>query len=92
MRRYLLKVYLLEVNNRNTRKRCEIYSKLIIKISGIFIVNFEHISHLCSSASIVNFEHVIAGKQQSFTKYLRQTLVLVFMLNGALREGFKRFS
>ena len=26
---------------------------------GGFIVNFEHISHLCSSISIVNFEHVI---------------------------------
>ena len=46
--------YLLKVNNRNTRERCEIYSKLIIKTleqhqrrrSGIFIVNFEHISHL----------------------------------------------
>ena len=24
-------------------------------------VNFEHISHICSSVSIVNFEHVIAG-------------------------------
>ena len=23
--------------------------------------NFGHISHLCSSVSIVNFEHVIAG-------------------------------
>ena len=23
--------YILEVNNRNTRKRCEIFSKLIIK-------------------------------------------------------------
>ena len=28
---------------------------------GIFIANFEHISHLCSDVSIVNFEHVIAG-------------------------------
>ena len=28
---------------------------------GVFIVNFEHISHLCSGVSIVNFEHVIAG-------------------------------
>ena len=28
---------------------------------GVFIVNFEHISHLCSCLSIVNFEHVIAG-------------------------------
>ena len=29
--------------------------------SGVFIVNFEHISHLSSSLSIVNFEHVIVG-------------------------------
>ena len=50
-------------------QRCEICSKLIIKPperrqwrrSGGFIVNFEHISHLCSSVSIVNFEHVVAG-------------------------------
>ena len=28
---------------------------------GDFIVNFEHVSHLCYSASIVNFEHAIAG-------------------------------
>ena len=44
-------IYLLKVNNRNTRARCEICSKLTIKIperrrSGIFIVNFDHISHL----------------------------------------------
>ena len=47
-------IYLLKVNTRNTRKRCEICSKLTTKIperrhwrrSGIFIVNFEHISHL----------------------------------------------
>ena len=62
-------IYLLKVNNRNTRIRCEICSKLTIKIperrqwdrSGIFIVHFEHISHLVSTVSIVNFEHVIAG-------------------------------
>ena len=47
-------IYLPKVNNRNTRTRCEVCSKLTIKIpeprqwrlSGIFIVNFEHISHL----------------------------------------------
>ena len=47
-------IYLLKVNNRNTKTRSEICSKLTIKIperrhwrrSGIFIVNFEHISHL----------------------------------------------
>ena len=47
-------IYLFKVNNRNTRTRCEICSKLTIKTperrqwrrSGIFIGNFEHISHL----------------------------------------------
>ena len=46
--------YMFKVNNRNTRTRCEICSKLTIKISerrhwrrsGIFVVNFKHISHL----------------------------------------------
>ena len=60
--------YMFKVNNRNTRIRCEVCSKLTIKIperphwrlSGIFIVNFEHISHL-ASVSIVNFEQVNAG-------------------------------
>ena len=45
---------MFKVNNRNSRTRCEICSKLTIKTperrqwcrSGIFIVNFEHISHL----------------------------------------------
>ena len=43
-----------KLNNINTRTRCEICSKLTIKIperhqwrrSGNFIVNFEHILHL----------------------------------------------
>ena len=47
-------IYLLKVNNRNTRTRCEICSKLTINIpercdwprSGVLIVNFEHILHL----------------------------------------------
>ena len=46
-------IYLFKVNNRNTRKRCEIFSKLTIKTpewrrhrSGVLIVNFENISHL----------------------------------------------
>ena len=47
-------IYLLKVNNRNTRTRYEICSKLTINTperrhwrrSGVFIVNFEHISHL----------------------------------------------
>ena len=42
-------IYLLKVDNRNTRIRCEICSKLTIKSPEqcqCFIVNFEHISRL----------------------------------------------
>ena len=47
-------IYMFKVNNRNTRTRYEICSKLTIKTperrhwrrSGVFFVNFEHISHL----------------------------------------------
>ena len=46
--------YAFKVNNRNTRKKCEICLELTIKTperhqwyrSGVLIVNFEHISHL----------------------------------------------
>ena len=63
--RYSVGIYLLKVNNRNNRTRCEICSKLPIKKperrhlrrSGVFIVKFEHISR-CYSVSIVNFEYV----------------------------------
>ena len=52
--RYPAGIYLFKVNNRNIRTRCEICSKLTIKTpgrrhwlrSGVFIVNFDHISHL----------------------------------------------
>ena len=47
-------IHLLKVNNRNGRARCEICSKLTIKTPErlhwrrfcVFIVNFEHISHI----------------------------------------------
>ena len=55
-----------QINNRNSRTRCEICSKLTTikppeqrpwRRSGVFIVNFEHISPF-SSVSVVNFEQV----------------------------------
>ena len=51
-------IYLLNVNNRNTRTKCEICSKLTIKTP-----ERRHRPYFtpCSSVSIVNFEHVIAG-------------------------------
>ena len=50
-------IYLFKINNRDTRKRGEICSKLKITPerhhSGVFIVNFEHIF---SSVSIVELQ------------------------------------
>ena len=49
---YPADIYLLKVNNGNTRTRCEICPKLTVKTPehsgcpGTFIVSFEHISHL----------------------------------------------
>ena len=61
-------IYLFKVNNRDTLIMCKICSKLIIKTperchwrrSGVFIVNFEEISH-CSGVSVVDFEQLNAG-------------------------------
>ena len=46
--------YMFKVKNKNSRIRCKVCSKLIMKIperrhwhgSGVFIINSEHISHL----------------------------------------------
>ena len=45
-------IYLLKVNNRNTRTRCEICSKLTIRIP-----------ERRPSVSIVSFEHADAGRE-----------------------------
>ena len=60
--------YMFKVNNRNTRKRCKIYSRLPIKTperhywrrSGVFIVNCEHTLHLFL-VSLANIEQVNSG-------------------------------
>ena len=60
--RYPGNIYLFKVNNRDTRKKCEICSKLTIKImeqrhwlrSGVFIVDFEHTSHLFLVSLLLN--------------------------------------
>ena len=65
-------IYLFKAINRNTRKSCEIYSKLTIKPpawrhwrSGVFTVNVEHISYLfllCYFEQVnVNWEDVLHG-------------------------------
>ena len=55
---------MFKVNSRNTETRCEICQKLIIKTpesrSVVFIVNFEHGSHLVLVLFFVILDHVIA--------------------------------
>ena len=54
LRLFPVGIYLLKVNNKDTRTMCEICSKLIIKTperrqlhrSGVFTVNIKHILHL----------------------------------------------
>ena len=49
--------------NYSVNNPADIYLLKVRRRFGVFIVNFGHISHLCSRVSIVNFEHVIAGWQ-----------------------------
>ena len=50
--------YMFKVNNRNTRRRCEIYLKL--KVWCLYCFLWTYITP-CYSVSIVSFEHVNAG-------------------------------
>ena len=55
-------IYLLKVNNRNTRTRCEMFkvnnkNGVIISLSLLTL----NIFHTCSGVSIVIFEYISAG-------------------------------
>ena len=72
-------IYLLKVNNRNTRTKCEICSKLTIKTP-----EQRQSFTLCSSVSIVNLEHVIAGWiMNSYTSQNR----IQCLKRGTMREN-----
>ena len=59
-------IYLLQVNNRNAKTRCEICSELIIKTP-------ERRTPY-SNVSIVDFEHVITGWTLTFVEQLSNTI------------------
>ena len=59
-------IYLLKVNNRNIRGRCEICSKSVIKTPERRQAPFTP----CSSVSVVNFEHVIAGLVSFYREHM----------------------
>ena len=58
-------IYLLKVNSGNTRKMCEISSKLTIKIPeqilwcGVFIVDFEQVNVGLVMSLILTFNNII---------------------------------
>ena len=61
-------IYLSKFNHRNTRKMCKIGSKLVVKTlerrrSGVFTVNFEHISHFFLVFLLLTLnKQMLAGK------------------------------
>ena len=64
-------IYLFKVNNRKTRKRCKIFSKLRIKNS-----EFEHILYFfISSVSNVDFEQVNVSWGICFTLFSSASMV-----------------
>ena len=92
-------IYQLKVKNRNTRTRCEICEKLILKTperrywgrSSVFLVNFEHISHLVLMFLLKNLKNLhfkcvlsnlqclISGACIYLTKHFTHELCLMFV-------------
>ena len=64
-------IYLFKVNNRNTRTRCRHWRR-----SGVFIVNFEHISHL-----VLVFLLLTLNKQMpAEVSFVQRTFTWYFLL------------
>ena len=78
-------IYLLKVNYRNTRNTSQWHC------SGIFIVKFEHISHLVLVFLLLfNLEHVITGWVNYFqmlTHSLTESVKMVFLWLTNLEAG-----
>ena len=83
-------IQLLKVNNRNTRTRCEIFSKLTVKAperrhwcrSGVFIVNFELISHLVLVFLLLTLPSGVDFPNSSLGMTLPKNLSLILYLKA----------
>ena len=100
--------YMFKINNRNTRTRCEICSKLTMttrewhqwRRSGVFIVNFEHISYLIQVFLLLIFEQVNFRLGWDFirtngaTDSINMTIVIFFNFNNfnPLSASFTKWS
>ena len=68
---------LFKVNNKDSAERRQWHS------TGVFVVNFEHISHL-----IVDFEHVFACKSLIVQNGVRTIGSFIFLVILGLGQGF----
>ena len=100
LKTYSTPVVLFKVNNRNIRTRCEICSKLTIKIPYLKIFLRTYFTP-CSSVSIVNFEYVIAGSNSIYghTHYdvtqilgLMECLKIKIITKAATGSALKNFA
>ena len=81
----LTRIYLFKANNGNTRTMCEIRSKLKIKAqrlhwprSGVFTVNFEHISHIVLVFRLLTLSRrMLAGNKHGLLKYQYEKLIFI---------------
>ena len=81
--------YIFKVNNRNTRARCEIYSKWTIKTQerchwhrfGVFIVNFEHFSYLVLVFLLLTLSREMTTGKKQFQVLLKfwEDLIKIFV-------------
>ena len=78
-------IYLLKVDNRNTRRRCSICTKLTTKTSerrqwrrcGVFFVSFEHIQHLVLVFLFLTLNMWLpVGMQQSIGRFFANPLTI----------------
>ena len=89
-------IYLLKVNYRNTRTRCEICSNLTIKTLerrhwgfGVFIVNSEHISDLILVFPLLTSNIQLSAEISRFDKTLAPYHVNFKMLESLIKNGGK---
>ena len=93
-------IYMFKVNDRNTKTRREMFkvnntgtrkTPVLVPLcyhSGVFIVNFQHISHLLRVYSI-NFEHVIAlwGRMGKSESKIWNEDYIVFFISGSTHKN-----
>ena len=86
-RNYPAGIYLFKVDNRNTRTMYEVCSKLTIKtperrhwcLSGIFIVNFEQISHIVLKYLLLTLNKLADWQMLPFSWFIVQLSLLVLI-------------